>query len=72
MQKEANYTISFDDNCVVRIKSDGFRRVVADNTAALTLNFSVQTEAGSCGNDVTVFNEVPCAATYQFTATLDQ
>ncbi len=71
VQTEANYTAAFGDNCVVRIKRTVSGAVVADNTAALTLNFSVQTEAGSCGS-ATVFTEVPCAATYQFTATLAQ
>jgi hypothetical protein len=65
---EANYTVAFDNSCVVRIKRTVTGQVVADYTAALTLSFSVDTEAG-CVTNTTSFPTLPCASIYQFTAT---
>lgn len=67
---EANYTIAFGTTCVVRVKRTVVGNVVANGTAALTLNYSVATETGSCAAaGTTAFTAVPCASTYQFTAT---
>ena len=68
-QGETNYTVAFDDTCVVRVHRTVTGRVVNDDTAALTLDFSVEAEAGSCTADNTAFAAVPCSSTYQFTAT---
>jgi hypothetical protein len=70
---EANYTIAFTNpTCTVRVKRTVVGNVVANNAAALTLSFTVATESGTCTpapNGNTVFNAIPCASTYQFTAT---
>ncbi len=67
---EANYTAVMDpNNCSVRIKRTVTGTVVKDNSANLTLSFNVATEAGTCTANNTVFDAVPCASTYTFTAT---
>lgn len=63
------YTVAFDDTCVVRIHRTVSGTVVNADTAELTLDFSVSTEAGTCDGNNTAFNAVPCSSTYQFTAT---
>lgn len=62
-----NYTVAFGDTCVVRINRTITGDVTGDNTAALTMDFSVAVESGSCTD--TAFAAVPCASSYQFTAT---
>ena len=64
-----SYTVAFDDTCVVRVHRTVTGTVTGPDTAALTLDFSVSTEAGQCSGDNTAFDTVPCSATYQFTAT---
>lgn len=70
MQTQTNYTVAFDDTCVVRVLRTVTGQIVGPNTAALTMDFSVATEAGTCDGNNTIFTTVPCASTYQFTATM--
>lgn len=62
-----DYTVAFGDTCVVRINRTITGDVTGDNKAALTMDFSVSVNAGDCTD--TAFAAVPCASTYQFTAT---
>ncbi len=66
---EANYTQAFGTSCVVRVKRHVQGNVVANNTAALTLTFSVALEAGTCNPADTAYSAIPCNSSYQFTAT---
>ncbi len=65
---EANYTVAYGTTCVVRVKRTVVGNVVKNDTAALTLSFSVATETGNCSTG-TSFAAVPCSSSYQFTAT---
>jgi hypothetical protein len=67
---EANYTFAFvNTTCVVRIKRSVTGELLADDTSALTLTFSVQTESGTCNGENSAFAAVPCSSTYRFNAT---
>jgi hypothetical protein len=70
----ADYEKAYNDTsgnpvCVVRITREVVGDVSADNTAALTLSFGVTTVEGTCNGSTTDFAAVPCASTYEFTAT---
>jgi hypothetical protein len=71
---KADYTVEYYDTsgtttCVARVNSEVTGDVTADNTASLTLAMSVTEFAGSCANETLDFAAIPCASTYEFTAT---
>jgi hypothetical protein len=67
---EANYTSAVEGtSCVTRIHRDVIGEVTGENIAALTLSFTVATETGNCSGAGIPFTAVPCASSYQFTAT---
>jgi hypothetical protein len=66
---EANYTTNWTGTCVTRIHKDVVGDVTADNTAALTLTWSVSTEAGTCDSTTSPFPTVPCSSNIHFIAT---
>jgi len=66
---EANYTVAYGTGCVVRVHRYVTGHVVANNTAALALDFKVAVESGSCPANITSFTAVPCHSQYQFTGT---
>jgi hypothetical protein len=66
---QADYTVAFGDTCVTRIQRDVTGEVVDNNTALLTLSFTVSPESGTCVAEDTAFAALPCASAYQFTVT---
>jgi hypothetical protein len=65
---EANYSVSWEETCVTRVRRSVVGEVVADNIADLTLSFVVTKEFG-CAQNNTAFAVLPCASSYRFTAT---
>lgn len=66
--KQADYEVAFGDTCVTRIRRDVVGDVTADNIADLTLSFDVDVVSGCTVNNSS-FENLPCASSYQFTAT---
>jgi len=65
-----NYTVAADDDsCTVRVHRTVTGTLVGNDTAELTLDFSVSFDVGTCTPDSIPFPTVPCESTYQFTAT---
>lgn len=71
----ANYTVAFDDGCVLRVQRTVVGDLVADNTAALTLTATIapdETSVGDCSVDSPSGTDAQCDSLITFTATLAQ
>jgi hypothetical protein len=66
---EANYEVAYGGGCVVNVRRDVVGDITANNTADLTLSFSVSHVAGDCSGGVSSFAAIPCSSSYNFTAT---
>jgi hypothetical protein len=71
---KADYEVEYFDTagdtiCVARVNSEVTGDVTADNTGLLTLAMNVTEFSGSCAGITLDFAAIPCASTYEFTAT---